>query len=95
MTVLPVICAVVSSGNNKKSARESPFSALVVLLCFIGGYLPSRVFGFNNLLVFVLPLYLVFDVSVSLYEYYFRGIKTFATATDKAIRTHLYEPRKL
>ena len=58
-------------GKQQKSARESPFSALVVLLCFIGGYLPSRVFGFNNLLVFVLPLYLVFDVSVSLYEYCF------------------------
>ena len=38
-------------------------------MCFIGGYLPSRVFGFYNLLVFVLPLYLVLDVSVSLYEY--------------------------
>ena len=45
--------------NNKKAQGKSHFSALVILLCFIGGYLPSRVFGFNYLSVFVLPLYLV------------------------------------
>ena len=51
--------SLVSSKNNKKAQGESHFSALVILLCFIGGYLPSRVFGFNYLSVFVLPLYLV------------------------------------
>lgn len=51
--------SLVSSKNNKKAQGKSHFSALVILLCFIGGYLPSRVFGFNYLSVFVLPLYLV------------------------------------
>ena len=50
--------------TNKKAQGKSHFSALVILLCFIGGYLPSRVFSFYNLLFFVLPLYLIFNVSV-------------------------------
>lgn len=47
---------VTSFKNNKKAQGKSHFSALVISLCFIGGYLPSRVlvliiFGF------VLPRY--------------------------------------
>ena len=55
--------------KNKKSARERAFLCACNFIVFHGGYLPSRVFGFNNLLFF-LPLYLVFDISASLYGYY-------------------------
>lgn len=34
---------VTSFKNNKKAQGKSHFSALVISLCFIGGYLPSRV----------------------------------------------------
>lgn len=49
--------------NNKKAQGKSRFSALVILLCFIGGYLPSRVFGFNNLSVLfcLFILFLIFQ----------------------------------
>ena len=49
--------------NNKKAQGKSHFSALVILLCFIGGYLPSRAFGFNNLSVFfcLFILFLMFQ----------------------------------
>lgn len=49
--------------SNKKAQGKSHFSALVSLLCFIGGYLPSRVFGFNNLSVLfcLFILFLIFQ----------------------------------
>ena len=54
---------VTSFKNNKKTQGKSHFSALVILLCFIGGYLPSRVFGFNNLSVLfcLFILFLIFQ----------------------------------
>ena len=54
---------VTSFKNNKKAQGKSHFSALVILLCFIGGYLPSRVFGFNNLSVLfcLFILFLIFQ----------------------------------
>ena len=62
---------VTSFKNNKKAQGKSHFSALVISLCFIGGYLPSRVFGFNNLSVLfcLFILFLIFQY-LSLYGYY-------------------------
>ena len=58
-----IFSSLVSSKNNKKAQGKSHFSALVILLCFIGGYLPSRVFGFNNLSVLfcLFILFLIFQ----------------------------------
>ena len=61
-----IFSSLVSSKNNKKAQGKSHFSALVILLCFIGGYLPSRVLVLIICWFFVLLLYLVLDVSVSI-----------------------------
>ena len=63
--------------KNKKAQGKSRFSAFVILSCFIGGYLPSRIFFFYNLSVFVLSLLLVLNVSASHYCQVYYSTKNF------------------